>query len=161
MLVKCKGCGKKNERDISFKVVVKGKNHYYCNEGEYNKIQIEKESRVKILGLIQEIIGRTTNTVLFKELKVIADIHGYYRILNYIEHNKAVLIKNTNKHFNSEYSKIRYFCAILKNNISDYKIEKEIIENDKGITEFISVKYKSRKKKKSLNDYLNEYFEEE
>ena len=35
MLVKCRYCDNKIDRKDAFKVVVDGKNIYYCNEAEY------------------------------------------------------------------------------------------------------------------------------
>ena len=43
MLVKCRLCGTKVDRNEAFKVVVGGKNTYYCNEAEYQKVLHEKE----------------------------------------------------------------------------------------------------------------------
>lgn len=52
MLVKCRKCGNKIDRNNAFKVVVDNKNVYYCNEKEYEehvkeKQKIEREKFIK------------------------------------------------------------------------------------------------------------------
>lgn len=46
MLVKCRLCGTKVDRNEAFKVVVGGKNNYYCNEAEYQKVLHEREVKI-------------------------------------------------------------------------------------------------------------------
>jgi len=43
MLVICKCHGIKKERNTLYKVIVNGKNNYYCSEQDYIKMQEEKE----------------------------------------------------------------------------------------------------------------------
>lgn len=160
MLVKCKCHDIKIDRDTAFKVIIKSKNNYYCSEQDYLYIQREKDSREESIVTIKLIIGNTTNTALFKELKTIGDIYGYYKISAYLKDNKDVLIKTMNKSFGNEFGKIKYFFTIVKNNIGDFKEEPKITEI-KEIAENYSVNYKQRKRKKSLNEYLNDYLEED
>ena len=158
MLVKCKGCGTKVDRKEAFKVVVNNKNNYYCNASEYETLNIEKESKAKVLELVFEIIGETTNTAIYKELTDIAKVHTYKKILDYIEENFIKLNDAMNMHFEREYGKIRYFTAIIKNEIGDFVATTEE-ENDDVldlIDQIEDVKYKQTKVK-SFNDYLDEY----
>jgi hypothetical protein len=155
LLVTCKGCKNKIERDIAFKVVVSGKNNYYCNQTEYENIILEKENRLKVIELAFEIIGHTTNTALMKELGDIAKIHTYTKMLKYMENNINELNKIMSRDFTSEFGKIRYFATIIKNKIGDYK---EIIENtDVNNFEFIEVINYTPTKKKTFTDFINEY----
>lgn len=156
MLVKCKACSNKIDRDTAFKLVVKGKNNYYCNVEEYEKIKFENESRFKVIDMCFEIVGKTTNTTLMKEITEIAKVHGYGKLRNYMEDNLIELDATISSgSFVHEYAKIRYFMAIVKNSIGDYK---ETIENtevhDYDYVE--EVKY-TPTKKKSFTDFIDEY----
>jgi hypothetical protein len=155
LLVTCKGCKNKIDRDLAFKVVVNGKNTYYCNQTEYENIILEKESRVKIIDLSYEIIGNSTNTLILKEISEIGKIHTYYKFLKFMQSNYYELTKIMNKNNSNEYGKIKYFFTIIKNKIGDYK---EIIENtDVNNFEFIEVTNYTPTKKKTFTDFINEY----
>jgi hypothetical protein len=157
LLVKCKGCGNKIERDTAFKVVIKDKNTYYCNANEYETINTEKESKNKVIDLSFELIGKTTNTALFKELTEIANVHTYTKMLKFMEENFIdldVAISSNNPYVH-EYAKIRYFAAIIKNQIGDFKEKVENTEvHDFDYVE--DVKY-TPTKKKSFTDFIDEY----
>lgn len=156
MLVSCKGCKKKIDRDSAFKVTVNNKNNYYCNEDEYNEIQIEKESRLKVINYTFEIIGKTTNTVLMKELNEIGKIHTYRKTLRYLEKNLIDLNILMDRNFNSEYGKIKYFTTILKNQIGDF-VEKKNEEIELWNHEFIdNIKY-TPTMRKTFDKYIEEY----
>jgi NifU-like protein involved in Fe-S cluster formation len=157
LLVKCKGCSNKIDRDTAYKVVVKGENTYYCDVKEYETINIEKESKNKVIDLSFEIIGKTTNTALFKELTEIAKVHTYTKMLNFMEENMMELDTAIcgNSPFVHEYAKIRYFAAIIKNQIGDFKEKVENTEvHDFDYVE--DVKY-TPTKKKSFTDFIDEY----
>jgi hypothetical protein len=157
LLVICKGCKKKIERNEAFKLTVKNRNTYYCSATEYETINIEKENKNKAIDLVFEIIGETTNTAIFKELTEIAKVHTYTKLFKFIEENMidldAAISGNTFVH---EYAKIRYFSAIIKNQIGDFK---EKIENNE-VNDYVDVveevKY-TPTKKKSFTDFIDEY----
>lgn len=155
MLVKCKICKEKIDRNTAYKVVVKDKNQYYCNVDEFVKFNTENESRFKVIDLSFEIIGKTTNTGLMKDLSDIAKVHTYSKILKYMEANLHEIYKFMNKDFTSEYGKIRYFTAIIKNSIGDFVEKKEDTEVY-GVDIIEEVKY-TPTKKKSFTDFLDEY----
>jgi hypothetical protein len=155
LLVTCKGCKTKIERDIAFKVVVNGKNIYYCDQLEYENIILEKENRLKVIDLSFRIIGNTTNTSLMKELGDIAKIHTYTKMLKFMESNFNELNTIMNRNFTSEYGKIKYYATVIKNKIGDYK---EIIENTEvNNFEFVKVVNYTPTKKKTFTEYINEY----
>lgn len=158
MLVKCKGCSNKVDRKEAYKVVINNKNNYYCNVNEYEQLNIEKESKAKVLELVFEIIGETTNTAIYKELTDISKVHTYKKILDYIEENYIKLNEIMSMQFEREYGKIRYFTAIIKNEIGDFvaTINEENDEELDLIDQIEDVKYKQTKVK-SFNDYLDEY----
>lgn len=157
MLVNCKICKNKVDRDNAYKVVVNGKNQYYCNIDEYVAWNEENESRVKVIDFAFEVIGETTNTSLMKELKQIAKVHTYKKMINYLEYDTENIVNAMNKSFETEYGKIRYFTAIIKNSIGDFK-EKVEETNDEvfGMDIIEEVKY-TPTKKKSFADFIDEY----
>ena len=123
MLVTCKICKTKVDRDSCYKRVVNGKNWYCCNKEEFDKHEQEKQDRAKVFTLINDIFGYTvTNTMLFKEYQIWLGLCNNPGIVSYIEENKSYLVGVMDKKdFQSEYIKIRYFSAILKNRLGDYK----------------------------------------
>ena len=161
MLVKCKKCSEKIDRDSAFKVVVNNKNSYYCDELEYLEVQAEKEARLKVFKQLEKIIGKTTNTVLNKEIKIIADVHTHIKLSRYLEDNLQELKAVLNKNFNSEYAKLKYLFAIIRNNIGDWKAVKSTREDLTFNIEMTEYKYKCKQRKKPLNRYIGEYLESE
>jgi hypothetical protein len=138
--------------------VVKGKNTYYCNVEEYETINIEKESKNKVIDLSFELVGKTTNTALFKELTEISKVHTYTKMLKFMEENMIDLdVAMSRNDFVHEFAKIRYFAAIIKNQIGDFKekVEMENIEVH-GFDFVEEVKY-TPTKKKSFADFIDEY----
>jgi len=159
MLVKCKICKNKVDRNEAYKAVVKGKNNYYCSIEEYVNWNEVNESRMRVIDLSFEIVGETTNTSLMKDLANIAKVHGYVKIKNYMEDNYDHIIESLERiNFETEYNKIRYFTAIIKNSIGDYKEKQEEVEDvtvhNVDIVE--EVNYVPTKKK-SFVDLIDEY----
>jgi YHS domain-containing protein len=156
LLVKCKVCSTKIDRDTAFKVVVKGTNRYYCNAKEYESFNIENENRFKVIDMAFDLVGKTTNTTLMKEITEIAKVHGYSKLRKYMEENMLEIDTALSRNnFTHEYAKIRYFAAIIKNSIGDFK---EQVENTEvhGYDFVEEVKYTSTKKK-SFADFIDEY----
>lgn len=121
---KCKYCGKSLIRTEAFKVVVGGKNHYYCNEAEYNIIIEKENARKELFKNINDIFGyEVINTALFKEVNELLSNYSTELINSYLSDNIQYLSSvMTSKNFINEYGKIRYFTAILRNNLADYSI---------------------------------------
>lgn len=178
MLVKCRICGKKVDRNEAFKVAVEGKpNAYYCSEAEYNKMIENRKNRNDTYYCIYDIFGYTvTNTVLNKEVNALGKIYGFKLILKYLHDNQEYLTRIVGREYNSEFAKIRYFAAILKNSLVDYKessadtpqrrqatVKHNIVK--KQINENIGAektKYKKKKKsRRSMNEILTEVGDEE
>lgn len=153
MLVKCRYCNNKIDRKDAFKVVVDGKNIYYCNEAEYLTVLHDRKIRDDTYECINEIFGyKVINTALFKELSFILGSYSYDRILAYLEENKDYMTSVIQQRdYSSEYAKIRYFSAIIKNGIADFKAkEKETPKQVK--VDMPDGHYKRRQKKRSLSD---------
>lgn len=152
MLVKCRLCSTKVDRKDAFKVVVGGKNTYYCNESEYQQVLHERELKDNTYECINEIFGyKVLNSALFKEINILLEVYSYEHILAYLNENKNYIEKVLDKDFVSEYAKIRYFAAILKNNIADFKIKEP--EKSKEMNVDIPImNYKRRNKRRSLSE---------
>lgn len=152
MLVKCRLCGTKVDKKEAFKVVVGGKNTYYCNEFEYQKVLHEREVKDNTYECINQIFGyKVLNSALFKEINLLLEVYSYEHILAYLMDNKEYLTRVLEKDFTSEYAKIRYFAAILKNNIADFKME-EPEESKKIEIDMPIINYKRRNKRRSLSE---------
>ena len=120
MLVKCRICGNKIERNDAYKVVVNDKNEYYCNEKEYKQKQKQIADKENTIKIINEIFGyEITNSAFFKELKALSENNSYEKIYSFIYDNRQMLDRSMSRDFTSEYGKIRYFSTIIKNNIVD------------------------------------------
>lgn len=152
MLVKCRLCGTKVNKKEAFKVVVGGKNTYYCNESEYQKVLHEREVKDNTYECINQIFGyKVLNSALFKEINLLLKVYSFEHILAYLIENKEYLTRVLEKDFTSEYAKIRYFAAILKNNIADFKME-EPEESKKIEIDMPIINYKRRNKRRSLSE---------
>ena len=156
MRVKCKICGEKVDRDKAYKVVVKGKNNYYCNESEYKEWILKQDIKNDVYRLIYDIFERrNTNTVLFKEVQGLSDVYTYEKILAYLKENESYLCRIMKKDFSTEYAQIRYFTAILKNNLADFQYPPNIQPKHIDI-DMPEVKFNRNFKRKPLVDYEQE-----
>lgn len=118
---------------------------YYCSEQEF---RTEKA----FWNMVQEFLGGTNNTILFQEMALWGK---HDKVLSYMQENKAIIERSMAKSFNSESSKIRYFSAIIKNNIADYIPAQPEIEH-KVSDEIYDCKYKPKKRRKCLSSYYDE-----
>lgn len=164
MLVTCKHCKTKIDRDVAFKIK-KGKvNHYYCNENEYNGIIRKRELKDNTIEIINNTFGyKIINTSLYKELALLEENYGYEIIYDYIKDNYDYLYDCVHKDYNNEFCKIRYFFAILKNSMNDYKetivsIEKQKANEPKIDFEIYEKKkqIKNNKKRRTITEIENE-----
>lgn len=91
------------------------------------------------------------NSALFKEINLLLDVYSYEYILAYLTENKEYITKILEKDFVSEYAKIRYFAAILKNNLADFRM-KEPEKPRKVEVDMPIMNYKRRNKRRSLSE---------
>lgn len=160
--VKCQACGEMIDRDMAYKVSVGKTNRYYCSQQEYMR-KLHKDSLAKAVKndtydkIYYFLGGKTTNTILFSTISSIASVYSYEKIRSYLNDNKEMLERVMNKNFQSEYAKIKYFCAILSNNIGDYIPKEEdvayITDNE---YELVEIKYKPKQKRRSMSDLETE-----
>ena len=177
MYVKCRCCGNPVDKNLAYKIERGKTNYYYCSEQEYIKMTTDKarmkELECKIFDIVNEIFEyKVTNTILFKELKEIKQNSSLEKIYAYLDENKNDIVKYmSQKVFTNEYNKIRYFSAIIKNNIIDYELPKEEIVQELPKEEVIkellkeeTIKqehieiydavYVSKRKRKSIGDHI-------
>ena len=161
VLVKCKICGQKIDRNDAFKIRKNNKNEYYCNQQEYKDWFEIKNNKDRCFEIIYSIFGhKVTNTILYKEMNELFEIYGINLILSYLNENFNFLNDMLSKSFNSEYAQIRYFSAILKNNLYDYKLKNKDVPIVTKIDMPSKNKYKEQKRKKSLLEYEHEIGDE-
>ena len=124
MLVKCKCCGNKIERESAYKVITDKGNKYYCSKAEYEAMQKEKVDKDAIYAEIVDIFGyKIQNSALFKEWKCWNELASNEKILSYIQEKKDYIKGAVGRINGTEYARVRYVSAILKNSLVDYKVE--------------------------------------
>lgn len=158
LLVKCRICGNKIERREAYKTVKDGRNNYYCNETEYTGWLLKRESKDNTYNIIYGIFGRkVTNTALYKEINGLAEVYTYEKIYAYLKENKTFLGNVMKKDFQNEYAQIRYFAAILKNSLADFKYENKTTKEIKRIyIDMPDYKFSRKNPKKTLEQYEKE-----
>ena len=153
--VKCRFCGKQIDKKNAYVIKGNKRNKYYC----CYEHSITKKPRDVFYDKAQEVFGKTTNTLFFKEIDEIAAVHGWDKMIVYLEDNKEYLDKVMSKNFTSEYARCRYFSVIFKNNLGDYQMKKaepiikKVVEVDMDVS---TNKYKKKNNVVGMNDLLND-----
>lgn len=122
--VKCRFCNKQIDLDQAFKVKHGKANWYYCSYEH----SIMKSDRELFYQEAYDVLGQMTNSLFFKEMESIAQIYGFKKMKMYLIDNKSKFDVFKYKNFNSQNGKIKYFSAILRNNLGDYILPKETIK---------------------------------
>lgn len=162
MLVKCKCHGEKIDKAIAYKVSKGSKNDYYCSKGDYDSIVAELDSKKEVFDACNRIFGYVVvNTALFKEVHDLGKIYSYRLLLSLLNDKSDYLEKTLSaKDFTSEYGKIRYVFAIIRNNIKDYQViqKQEIVKqvDDTVYDEPTPPQRVSRSGRKGLVDYTED-----
>ena len=164
MLVTCKICRKKIEKDTAYKITTvspttgKKTNTYYCSEEEYqaeeDRKKKYKEDKDRVYYLICDMFGyEIQNTQFFDEWKCWNKLKSNAEIYKYLRENEERLQQICDKSFDNEYQRIRYFSAVLKNSLADFKPKVEKVETPKPVVqEYYETKYKS-KGRQALEDF--------
>lgn len=142
---------KTGEKEINYK--------YCCSEAEYlaDKERKKKASKDKDRAyyLICDIMNEKAiiHTSLWKEWKEWNKVADNAKIGDYLEENKEHLSSVIARLEKSEYAKIRYLSAIIKNEINDFK-PKVIVEKPKVVVEetIYEAPIQSLNKRRSLED---------
>lgn len=166
MMVTCQICKSKIERDTAYKRVVGKANKYYCSEQEWQTEEDKKkkaaEDKDKVYRLICDILGEkeVLNTALWKEKTIWNKAFSDEIIAKYLEENKDYLTSAVSKLSGTEYAKIRYVSAVLKNSLRDFKPKVEVVEKPRVVVteEHYETKYKP-KARMALED-LEEGYDE-
>ena len=170
MKVKCRYCGERVEKEDAYKDP--NKNSYYCSEEHYlatmkkrEDFQKEKEENKQkkidqVYEEVADIFGyRIQNSQLFKEMKLWRSICNDEKILAYLQEHKDYIKSKLEKLNSSEYARIRYVSAILKNSLKDYvatvRVEPEKINVDCEIYEPTVFAKKKRRGLSELEDEVS------
>ena len=170
MRVKCRYCGERVEKEYAYKDP--NKNSYYCSEEHYlatmkNREDLQKEKEEKkqkkidpVYEEVADIFGyRIQNSQLFKEMKLWRSICNDEKILAYLQEHKDYIKSKLEKLNSSEYARIRYVSAILKNSLKDYvatvRVEPEKINVDCEIYEPTVFAKKKRRGLSELEDEVS------
>ena len=170
MRVKCRYCGERVEKEHAYKDP--NKNSYYCSEEHYlatmkNREDLQKEKEEKkqkkidpVYEEVADIFGyRIQNSQLFKEMKLWRSICNDEKILAYLQEHKDYIKSKLEKLNSSEYARIRYVSAILKNSLKDYvatvRVEPEKINVDCEIYEPTVFAKKKRRGLSELEDEVS------
>ena len=157
--VKCRFCGKSIDKKIAVGVPHNRQTWYYCSDhvGKKSTKELFYEELGKILP--------STNTIIYKEMDEISKVHGYEKMLAYLQDNEDYLIDTMNrKSFAKDYYRCKYFCAILKNNLGDYQMKQSIPVIKKEVEFDMDVgvnNYKRRETRKGMDDILANLLEDE
>lgn len=132
---KCRICGETLTTDTAYKINNNGKNFYYCDSIEYENHINELENKVKILEIIDEILGyKCVNTIIYKELAKIYTGFNYKEILNCLNKQKDIIADLINVNgIEKEFHKIRYIFTVIDRNISDDTNELNRIRKENNI----------------------------
>ena len=163
MLVTCRICKNKIERDTAYKRVVGKANLYYCSEQEWKAEEDKKkkiaEDKDKVYRLICDILGEKEiiNTILFKEWQIWLKVADNEKIGNYLEENQEYLSSVIGRLQSSEFARIRYLSTIIKDKIKGFVPKPKVEKHEKQI-EVYGVgpsNYKPKETRRGL-DFLEE-----
>lgn len=151
MLVTCKLCKTKIDKETAYKISTvssttgKVTNTYFCSEAEYQTEEDRKKKAAadkdKVYYLICDIMGvpEIIHTSLWKEKQIWNKAFSDEFIGKYLEENKEELTKAISRASDSEYARIRYLSAFLKNNLRDFKPKTEVVEKSKVVESSVSI----------------------
>ena len=155
MRVTCRYCKSKIEKKDALQIPGEKNNTYFCNQECYDKANAEKkakeierlakkqekeENKQKRIDPVYEEIAdifgyRIQNSALFAEMKLWRGICDDTKILAYLQENRDRIKSAMERASSSEYARIRYVSAILKNSLADYNVKNiEAEKTTPGIT---------------------------
>ena len=158
---KCKICGTQLNTTEAYKVTDKnGKNKYFCSATEYEVEEARKkkaaEDKDKVYRLICDILGEeeVLNTALWKEKTIWNKAFSDEIIAKYLAEHKDYLSSAVSKLSGTEYARIRYVSAVLKNSLRDFKPKIEKQPKPKVVVEetIYEAPTRSLNKRRSLAD---------
>ena len=163
--VKCRICGKMVDINSAFKIRINEQNKYFCSEQEWqaeeDRKKKYKEDKDKVYYLICDMFGyEIINTKFFDEWSLWNKLQSNENIYKYIRENEDYLQEICDRPFDGEYPKIRYFSAVLKNSLRDFKpnskVRVDVDDKPKQKVQIDETIYEapihSLNKRRSLND---------
>lgn len=158
--VKCAYCGKQLNQKDAYAVKHGKRNKYYCSK-EHSMKKTPKElfydELLKILP--------STNTIIYKEMLEISKVHGYEKMLTYLQENEDYLINIMNtKNFYNDYGKCKYIIAVLRNQLGDFQLKQpaHVIKKEVNFDMDMTVNnYKRKEQRKGMDDILADLMEDE
>lgn len=149
---KCKICGSDLDTKTAYKLIDKnGKSKYFCSQSEFeveeNRKKKAQEDKDRVYYLICDIMGEKEiiSTALFKEWQVWNKVADNAKIAKYLGENKDYLTSVIARLSSSEYAKIRYLSAIIRDKIKAFVPRAEVIEKPKVVVdEHYETKYKAK-----------------
>ena len=147
----------------AFKVVIKEKNTYFCDENCYNKYLADKEKQDKINTEYEEIYELTKQifgyeftgySLLKREINTWEKVGTRAKIIAYLTENKDWLSSVMSKEFASDFNRVRYYSAIVSGKLHDFKPRPAEVEKPKIVVEetIYEAPTQSFNKRRSLDD---------
>jgi YHS domain-containing protein len=158
---KCKICGTELDTKTAYKVTDKnGKNKYFCSAVEFEVEEDRKkkaqEDKDRVYRLVCDIMGEKEiiSTALFREWQVWNKVADNEKIAKYLDENKDYLTSVIARLSATEYAKIRYLSAIIRDKIKAFVPKAEVVEAPKIVVEetIYEVPTQSLNKRRSLAD---------
>ena len=145
-MARCKCTYDKKQLDTktAFKVVIKEKNTYFCDEDCYNKYLADKAEQEKINAEYDEIYELTKQifgyeftgySLLKREINTWEKVGTRAKIIAYLTENKDWLSTVMNKEFASDFHRVRYYSVIVAGKLHDFKPKPVEVEKPKIVVE--------------------------
>lgn len=139
---KCRCCGNSLDTKTAYKVTDKnGKNKYFCSQSEFEAEEERKkkaqEDKSRVYRLVCDIMGEkeVISTALYKEWAIWNKVADDAKIAKYLEENKDYLSSVVGRLQNSEYARIRYLSAIIRDKIKAFVPKVRVVEVPKVVEE--------------------------
>ena len=161
MKCNCKYDKKQLDTKTAFKVVIKEKNTYFCDENCYNKYLADKAKQEKVNAEYDEIYEITKQifgyeftgySLLKREINTWEKVGTRAKIIAYLTENKDWLSNVMSKEFASDFNRVRYYSAIVAGKLHDFKPKPKEAEKPKVVVEetIYEVPTQSLNKRRSL-----------
>lgn len=156
---KCKICGTELDTKTAYKVTDKnGKNKYFCSASEFEAEEERKkraqEDKDRVYRLICDVMGEKEiiSTALFKEWQVWNKVADNAKIGDYLSENKDYLTSVIARLGSSEYARIRYLSAIIRDKIKVFVSKTiEVAPPKVVVEEHYETKYKPKARQALLD----------
>ena len=154
----CKYDKKQLDTKTAFKVVIKEKNTYFCDEECYNRYLADKAEKEKInaeydeiIDITREIFGYEFQSIglLRREITDWEKVGTRQKIIAYLKENKEWLSNSMNKEFASDFNRVRYYSTIVIGKLHDFK-PKELAKVSENVVTAMAMAVKKDKDNKTF-----------